>query len=288
MDRKLSDDEKDEYRKKFGPPKQSNPLTYRVLINWTMITVFLFMPMMVEYGLETYGIDIGSENVVALIDNSHEANIRVYAARTWGAKGMFAVHTWIAMKRQGSTVYEVSQVIGWRRDRQGNVLFRETNIPIDSWWGKQATLLLDLRGEDVESIIDKVDYAIQAYPWKNNYGLYPGPNSNTFVAWIGLQVPELGLDLPSTAIGKDWRPLADSFGVSPSGTGLQISLYGLLGTTFGLKEGLEMNLLGLHFELDVFDFALEIPLFGRYELWYLLCYFTIWYFGKRLALKLEK
>jgi hypothetical protein len=32
--------------------------------------------------------------------------------------------------------------------------------------------------------------------------VFPGPNSNTFVAWIGLQVPQLGLELPFSAIGS--------------------------------------------------------------------------------------
>ena len=48
---------------------------------------------------------------------------------------------------------------------------------------------------------------------KNEHGMF------TFTAWLGLQVPELKLDLPSTAIGMDWRPIADSIGPATSGTG---------------------------------------------------------------------
>ena len=53
-------------------------------------------------------------------------------------------------------------------------------------------------------MIDKVDKAARAYPWKYEYKAFPGPNSNTFTAWVGLQVPELGMDLPFTAIGRGY------------------------------------------------------------------------------------
>ena len=104
----------------------------------------------------------------------------------------------------------------------------------------------------------------------------PGPNSNTFVSWVGLQIPEMGLDLPSTAIGKDWRPLEHSLGTSASGSGIKASLFGLLGTSIGYEEGLEINVLGLSFELDLFDLALELPLFGRYSIWYLVVFLVLW------------
>ncbi len=286
MDRKLTDHEKDEYRKKFGDPKKykshhSIRMSYSAAIIRSMFVLFLFMPLLVDYGINAMGIKLDDTRPRSVTKKSDEAVIQVYAARTWGPKGIFAVHSWIAMKRKGNEDFEVSQVIGWRQNALGNVLFRETNVPINSWWGKEATLLLELRGEDVEPIIDKVDAAIKEYPWKNEYQLYPGPNSNTFVAWIGLKVPEMGLDLPSTAIGKDWRPLEHSLGLSASGTGLQASLFGMLGASIGLEEGLEANILGLNFEIDLFDLALEIPLFGRYEIWYLLCYLTIWFFAKK-------
>jgi hypothetical protein len=34
--------------------------------------------------------------------------------------------------------------------------------------------------------------------------MWPGPNSNSFTAWIGLEVPGLNLDLPVKAIGQSW------------------------------------------------------------------------------------
>jgi hypothetical protein len=53
-------------------------------------------------------------------------------------------------------------------------------------------------------MIDEINKAAHAYPWKTTYSVFPGPNSNTFTAWIAKQVPELELSLPFTAIGSGY------------------------------------------------------------------------------------
>jgi hypothetical protein len=72
--------------------------------------------------------------------------------------------------------------------------------------------LKEHRGPGVDRLIDEIDRAAREYPWKNTYKAFPGPNSNTFVAWIARQVPELELELPFSAIGsgfvKNFRPSA--------------------------------------------------------------------------------
>jgi hypothetical protein len=192
-----------------------------------------------------------------------DAVIQVYAARTRGSKKALAVHTWIATKRKGADQYIISQIFGWRLKPGGSALYRDPGIPDKAWARNEPTLILELKGNEVEKIIDKVEDAINIYPWHDVYTVWPGPNSNTFIAWLGLQVPELKLDLPATAIGKDWRPISKVFGKSASGTGVQASIYGLIGITAGYEEGLEINIVGLSIELDIFDLALELPGIGR-------------------------
>ena len=76
-------------------------------------------------------------------------------------------------------------------------------------------------------------------------------------------MPELRLDLPPTAIGKDYLPGGDMVAASPSGTGFQVSLWGLAGILIGAEEGLEINFLGMTFGLDPLDLAVKLPVFGR-------------------------
>jgi hypothetical protein len=53
-------------------------------------------------------------------------------------------------------------------------------------------------------MIVAVDQAAKSYPWPDIYKAFPGPNSNTFTAWISRRVPELGLELPFAAIGSGY------------------------------------------------------------------------------------
>jgi hypothetical protein len=73
----------------------------------------------------------------------------------------------------------------------------------------------------------------------------------------------LKLVLPVTAIGKDFPTSGALIDRTPSGTGYQISIYGLVGILFAQREGLELNLLGLIYGIDFYRPALKLPFIGR-------------------------
>jgi hypothetical protein len=189
--------------------------------------------------------------------------VQVYAARAVGWRSAFAVHSWIAVKRRQATAWSRYEVIGWGVDRGLAAVRVDRFGPDNYWFGARPDRLVDLRGEAVEAIIDRVEAAIARYPYAGSYRTFPGPNSNTFTAWIGREVPELGLDLPPTAIGKDFLPNGALIGRSPGGRGFQISLLGLAGLLAGWEEGFEVNVLGLTFGLDVKEPAVKVPVIGR-------------------------
>jgi hypothetical protein len=135
---------------------------------------------------------------------TREAVLQVYGASTWGWRGWFAIHTWIAAKRTGEPAYTVYEVIGWRKRSGLPVVRIEQDVPDRLWYGEQPRILKDLRGSGVDRLIAEVDKAARSYPWADSYDAFPGPNSNTFTAWIGKQVPELGLQLPFAAIGSGY------------------------------------------------------------------------------------
>ena len=133
-----------------------------------------------------------------------EAVLQVYGAPAYGWRGWFAVHTWIAAKRTHEPEYTVYEVIGWRKRRGLSVVRIARDHPDRYWFGERPELLLSRRGEGVDELISAVDDAARAYPWADTYRAWPGPNSNTFTAWVAQQVPALNLELPFTAIGKGW------------------------------------------------------------------------------------
>lgn len=133
-----------------------------------------------------------------------EAVVHVYGAKAWSWRGWFAIHTWIATKRTGESTYTVYDVVGWRGHHGEPVMRIKKDIPDRFWFGAKPRILKAHKGSEVDKMIDAINKAARAYPWKTTYNVFPGPNSNTFTAWVAKQVPELELTLPFTAIGSGY------------------------------------------------------------------------------------
>ena len=192
-----------------------------------------------------------------------EAVLQVYAARAVGWRGILAVHTWIAIKPSDAASYTRYEVIGWGVDRGMPAVRVNRAGPDDYWFGSRPERLVDLRGAGVDALIARVEAAVADYPYPSTYRKWPGPNSNTFTAYIARAVPEMRLDLPPTAIGKDFLPGGAVAALSPSGSGVQLSLLGVAGFLAGWEEGIEVNVLGFTFGVDLKKPALKLPGFGR-------------------------
>src|SRR3989454_8268943 len=207
--------------------------------------------------------DRSSAGIAPSAETTAEAVVQVYYARALNWRGIFGVHTWIATKPENATEYTLHQVIGWRTFRGLPAVVSAPGIPDGRWFGNEPELVCDLRGEAAAKAIPKIIEAVASYPYPNEYTLWPGPNSNTFTAYVGRQVPELRMDLPANAIGKDY-PINRSFiDHTPSGTGYQFSMFGIFGLAMAREEGIELNLLGLNFGIDFLRPALKLPFVGR-------------------------
>jgi hypothetical protein len=194
----------------------------------------------------------------------HDAVVQVYAGRTFGWRGAFAVHTWIAAKPKDAERYTRYEVIGWYSRGGGSALSVSSNrAPDAEWYGSTPTLLKEVRGAEAEAVIAKLPQAAASYPYSRGYTMWPGPNSNTFVAHVAREIPELRLTMPATAIGKDYLPFSEMVARTPSGTGYQLSLGGLLGASVARDEGFELNVLGLCVGVDIKRPALKFPGIGR-------------------------
>ena len=238
------------------------------LVKWIALLLVAIPVLMILSGRITLGQDYRTANrdsagIAPDPARTPEAVVQVYAARALRWRGIFGVHTWVATKPENAPHFTVHQMVGWRLRRNLSGLFSEPGIPDRNWFGNSPELLADLRGPEAVAVIEKILKAVETYPYANDYRLWPGPNSNTFTAYVARQVPELRLQLPVTAIGKDFPIDHGPLDWAPSGTGLQVSLYGLLGVLVGLEEGLEVNVAGLSFGMDVKRPALKLPFIGR-------------------------
>ena len=197
--------------------------------------------------------------------NSSDAVIQVYSARAARWRGNFGVHTWMAYKRTNENQYSRIEVIGYYAYYGNNTVRRRNGNPDGYWFGSRPTLLREITGgSDVDAMIDRLEASADRYPYPTTYHVWPGPNSNTFIAWLARDLPELRLELPPHAVGKDYLPNGSVAALTPSKTGVQLSLGGYAAFMVGAEEGVEVNLLGATVGIDVWPPAIKLPALGRF------------------------
>src|SRR5258707_10948602 len=95
---------------------------------------------------------------------TREAVVQVYGARTMGVKGIFGVHTWVAVKPADAMSWTVYEVIGWRlRWSDSAVVIRERQ-PDAPWFCSLPELYADKPGSGVEQLIARIDKPARDYP----------------------------------------------------------------------------------------------------------------------------
>ena len=237
-----------------------------------VFTLYL-LPLAFSYGLYYFG-DNNSRSWWELRRDSSQqappaaqyngAIIQVYAARAARWRGAFGVHSWIAVKPTGQQWYTRIEVIGYQLRWRGESVSIKRGSADGYWFGSKPVLLREMRGgAEVDATITRLLAAAKHYPANQIYSVWPGPNSNTFIASMGRHAPELQLELPATAIGKDYLPNLQLIAPAPSGTGVQFSLKGLLGLLVAREEGIELNLLGFTAGIDFSPPAIKLPGVGR-------------------------
>lgn len=189
-----------------------------------------------------------------------EAAVYILAGRTGGWKGIFAHHTWVVMKAAGAQRYTRFDVVGWGRPVRTDHL-----SPDSHWYSNAPAIVASIKGPAAVAAIGEIERAVAAYPYSDagSYKAWPGPNSNTFIAYLAREVPALAPGLLPTAIGKDFTEQPIYVGLTPSRTGVQILVKGLVGVTVGWVEGIEFNFLGAVAGIDVRRPALKLPGWGR-------------------------
>jgi len=187
------------------------------------------------------------------------ARVIIFTGTAGAWKGIFSVHSWIVLKRANEKRWTRYDVVGWGEP------VRRNNWPVDGlWYGNKPVMLADISGADAEKLIPRIEQTVSAYDYAQagDYRIWPGPNSNSFIAAILRSVPELGIALPPNAVGRDFR-YGIYAGRTDSGTGLEINLGGYAGLKIGWVEGIEMNFLGLVAGLDLRRPGIKLPGYGR-------------------------
>lgn len=216
--------------------RHSNPYSHhpKPWSKWRVL-FWLFMLFLLACGALIYfhpeddwkTADRSSSRLAPLPSEEPEAVVQVYAARTFGWRKYFAVHSWMAVKERNADAYTVYQVLGYRLPSTGTSVSIATDIPDRKWFGAEPALIQELRGKAAEKAI-----------------------------------PELTVELPPHAVGKDY-PAGGIVDLTETGKGVRINFWGIAGASLGLAEGVEISLMGLNAGVDILRPALKLPMIGR-------------------------
>jgi hypothetical protein len=189
-----------------------------------------------------------------------DAVIRIFSARTVRWRGIIATHSWIVIKDFGAPTYSRFDYTAW-----GEPIWIDRFVPDGRWFGRKPEVIFAADGKIAEAMLPKIRETIRTYPFNKSgdYRVWPGPNSNTFVAAVMNSAPGIRATLPPTAIGKDFPFDGHWIGPTPSHTGIRCTLRGYAGITFGWVEGIEINLLGAVVGIDIRRPAIKLPGLGR-------------------------
>ncbi len=170
----------------------------------------------------------------------------------------WAHHAWIDVKRGDVNTWE-------RIESGGRIGIVHTDLDaeearLDRRFGARVVRLLGwVDGDDARAAIARIDAARGelARRYGDDYTMWPGPNSNTFVRELLADVPELGFVFDPNAVGKDYSPW---IGVSrtASKTGLRVDTP-FLGAAVGFREGVELHVLQLTLGVSLDPPGLSLP-----------------------------
>lgn len=159
-------------------------------------------------------------------------------------------HSWIVTHAAGASEYP--------RFEMGGGSSRD---PFDDFAAGDVMLhgVLEMSADEIAATVRclgaaKDDY-YEKYP-RRAYLPIPGPNSNTLVAFL-LRRCDLPVELPATAIGRDYVGWLGAQ-LTEAGTGVQLGTF-FFGLRLGLKEGVEVQLLGLPLGVHFWPPGLTLP-----------------------------
>jgi hypothetical protein len=209
----------------------------RLRLLLVLFVVVFLLPIGVSAGLylrdgigrDWWAADRSSAGLLPPAAETPGAVVRVFAAPTVRWRGIFAVHSWVVLTREGAAAYTRYDVTAW-----GEPLRVNGFVPDGRWFGRVPQVVFAADGPVAAALIPRMEAAIEA-----------------------------GATLPSTAIGRDFPHDGRWLRPAAGGAGLRLTLGGYAGITLGAVEGIEVNILGAVAGVDLLRPAVKLPGLGR-------------------------
>lgn len=124
-----------------------------------------------------------------------------------------ALHCWFVLADQENKIsrWEIWQKPGRCKNSWGHLhqnLFSAKEgiklLPVISLWKWSPRLLYYFDNSSASTLINTIRSTPECYPYRYVYKAFPGPNSNTFVKWVLNHLSDKNIELPISAIGRNW------------------------------------------------------------------------------------
>lgn len=179
--------------------------------------------------------------------------IVLMSAPTFNWRGMFSVHTWLAIKRRDARVFTVYQCIGWNKYLGKPFIDVSKDRPDRYWFGARPSVDGVVVGKEAAELMPMIIRAVRKYPYAKRYAAWPGPNSNTFISFLLREVPTLNFAMPFNALGANYRW---SFKRN------DVHIAGIVGYSYHAGKYMFINILGLTLGISIQPRGLIIPGYG--------------------------
>ncbi len=199
------------------------------------------------FSLGLVGVGCAIPRAPATLPPASEGYIAVLSGEMPGALSQVARHAWIIASAPGNTPRRFEYGGGSNGDPFD--YFGHGEVAVHGVIHYDASELEDkLRCLEREQLAFRREYP--------HYSPFPGPNSNTIIDYL-LRHCDIHVELPATAIGRDYRGLIGA-SVTSRGTGLQLETWPL-GFKLGLEEGVELHLFDMAFGVHFWPPGITVP-----------------------------
>jgi hypothetical protein len=178
-------------------------------------------------------------------------DVRIPNSEPWVSR--FAIHSWVDYRADVHSPWKRVEVMNKTRGLLHHQIDYET-VHSRERWGNGVRVLSQSDGKNSPDFVREIKDFSDNYD-ATTYTAWPGPNSNTFVERLLREVNGLTAQLDHNAVGKGHGFYA---GRTTGGTGIELQS-SFVGAAIGLREGVELSLMGLSSGVSVIPFSVKIP-----------------------------
>lgn len=179
-------------------------------------------------------------------------DVRVPDSEPWVAR--FARHSWVDYRPDVNSPWRRIEVLNETSGLLHNEIDLET-AQSNQRMQRRVRVLAQSDGKSNPDFARELNEFAQNYD-ASTYTPWPGPNSNTFAERLVREVDGLSAQLDHNAVGKNYGFHA---GRTAGGTGVELQT-SLLGAAIGVREGIQVSVIGLSAGISFVPFSLKIPL----------------------------